>query len=171
MRFANLHAHTSMGSMLDALVSVDKLFDRAKELGLAAVGVTDHGTLAAHFDALKASKRTGVKFVPGCEAYFVHDYDLLEKEGRRQKHERRKHIVLLAQNQTGYRNLLSATYKAYEHPEMSVGRLYPRLSWDILEEHAEGLVCMSACGQGIIAERIMLGDLDGAKTQDRKSVV
>jgi DNA polymerase-3 subunit alpha len=98
MKFANLHAHTSMGSMLDALVSVDQMFDKAAELGMVAAGVTDHGTLAGHFDAIKASKRTGVKLVPGCEAYFVHSYDPINSEEKRKKNEKRKHIVLLAQN-------------------------------------------------------------------------
>lgn len=163
MKFANLHAHTSMGSMLDALVSVDQMFDRAKELGMVAAGVTDHGTLAAHFDAVKASKRTGVKLVPGCEAYFVHSYDPLDTGEKRKKNEGRKHIILLAQNEAGYRNLLAANYKAFQHSEISVGRVYPRLSWDVLAEHAEGLVCTSACGQGIVAEKIMLGDIDGAR--------
>jgi DNA polymerase-3 subunit alpha len=150
--------------MLDALVSVDQMFDKAKELGMAAAGVTDHGTLAAHFDAFKASKRTGVKLVPGCEAYFVHSFDPLPNtEGKRKKNESRKHLILLAQNETGYRNLLSATYKAFGHSEISMGRVYPRLGWDILREHAEGLICTSACGQGIVAEKLMLGDEAGAK--------
>ena len=164
MKFANLHAHTSMGSMLDALISVDQMFDKAAELGMAAAGVTDHGTLAAHFDAVKASKRTGVKLIPGCEAYFVHSYDPVDTGEKRKKNERRKHLVLLAQNEKGYKNLLAANYKAFGHGDISVGRVYPRLSWDILLEHSEGIVCTSACGQGIVAEKLMLGDMDGARS-------
>lgn len=163
MKFANLHAHTSMGSMLDAMVSVDKMFDRAKELELVAAGVTDHGTLAGHFDAIKASKRTGVKLVPGCEAYFVHSYDPVDTGEKRKKNESRKHLILIAQNERGYKNLLAANYKAFQNSDISVGRVYPRLSWDILSQHAEGLICTSACGQGIIAEKLMLGDRDGAR--------
>jgi DNA-directed DNA polymerase III PolC len=163
MKFANLHAHTSMGSMLDALVSVDQMFDKAKELGMVAAGVTDHGTLAAHFDAHKASKRTGVKLVPGCEAYFVHSYDPVPGDGKRKRNERRKHLLLLAQNEAGYRNLLCATHEAFKRSEISAGRVYPRMGWDILEAHAEGLVCTSACGQGMLAEKIMFGDKEGAR--------
>jgi len=162
--FANLHAHTSMGSMLDALVSVDKMFDRAKELGLTAMGVTDHGTLAAHFDAIKASRRTGVKLIPGMEAYFVNSYDPVDTGEKRKKNESRKHLVLLAQDERGYKNLLAASYKAFGNSDISVGRVYPRLGWDILSEHSEGLICTSACGQGIVAEKLMLGDHVGAET-------
>jgi len=149
--------------MLDSLATVDGLFSRAKELGQTALGITDHGTLAAHFDAYKISKTKGLKFVPGCEAYFVHDYDPIPGENKRKKNEPRKHIILIAQNDLGYKNLLSATYKAFQHSEITVGRVYPRLSWDILREHAEGLVCTTACGQGIVAEKLMLGDEQGAK--------
>ena len=162
MNFVNLHVHTSIGSMLDGLASVDDLFDRAKEMGQSAIALTDHGTLAAHYDAFKASKRTGVKFIPGCEAYFVHSYDIMEG-GRRKRYERRKHLVLLAQNAGGYRNLLKANFESFRHPEMVVGRVFPRMGWDILEEYSDGLICMSACGQGVIADRIMLGDMKGAK--------
>lgn len=167
MDFVNLHVHTSIGSMLDGLASVDALFDRAAELGQKALAITDHGMLAAHYDAWKASKRTGVKFIPGCEAYFVHSYDAQES-GRRKRFERRKHLVLLAANAVGYRNLLKANFKSFQNPELVVGRVFPRMSWDILEKHAEGLVCLSACGQGVVADRIMLGDMEGACEQAQR---
>lgn len=162
MEFVNLHVHTSKGSMLDGLASAKDLFDKAKEMGHSAMAVTDHGTLAAHYDAFKASQRTGVKLIPGCEAYFVHSYDP-DESGRRKKFERRKHLVLLAQNEIGYRNLLKANYESFQNPEMVVGRVFPRLSWDVLERRSEGLICTSACGQGVIADQIMLGDMDGAR--------
>jgi DNA polymerase-3 subunit alpha len=163
MTFVSLHTHTSIGSMLDSLLKVNDAFDKAKELGQTALGITDHGTLAAHHDAWKASQRTGVKFVPGCEVYFVNTYDPLLGEGKRKRNERRKHLVLLAQNEIGYHNLLVATYESFKRNEISAGRAYPRMSWDILEAHSEGLVCTSACGQGLVAEKLMLGDIDGAK--------
>jgi len=161
--FANLHAHTSLGSMLDSLLSVDKMFDRAVELNMSAVGVTDHGTMAAHFDAFKASKRTGMKLVLGQEAYFVESYDPVDTGKKRKTFEKKKHLLLLAQNQQGYKNLLAMGYEAYEHREMVVGRVYPRISWDLLSRYSEGLICTSACGQGLIATRLMFGDMDGAR--------
>jgi DNA polymerase-3 subunit alpha len=148
--------------MLDGLASVNDLFDRALELNQSAIGITDHGTLAAHFDAFKASKRTGVKLIPGCEAYFVHDYDHVVYVGRRKRNERRKHIVLLAKNHAGYKNLLKANYDSFKRQEVVVGRVYPRISWDILESYSDDLICMTACGQGIISEMLMLGDKKGA---------
>lgn len=166
MEFVNLHVHTSLGSMLDALVSADELFDRAAELGQCAVAITDHGTLASHYDGFKAYKRTGIKFLPGCEGYFVHSFEPFEVvvNGRkRMKNEPRKHIIMIAQNARGYKNLLKSNYEAFKRNEISMGHVYPRLGWDILEENAEGVICTSACGGGILAERLMLGDYDGAR--------
>ena len=64
--FVNIHTHSNLGSMLDSLISVNDLFNRAKEFGQKAIAITDHGTLAAHYDAFQAYKKTGVKFIPGC---------------------------------------------------------------------------------------------------------
>lgn len=153
--FVNLHAHTALGSMIDSLVDVDKLFDKAKELGQKAVAITDHGTLAAHYDAFKAYKRTGIKFIPGCEIYFVHSYDYFEGSKGKKKTERRKHLVLLAKNKTGYKNLLKINYKGFENQVLAMGRIFPRVSWDILEGNTEGLVATSACLNGPIASLLI----------------
>lgn len=166
MNYVNLHVHTSLGSMQDSLISVDDLFNRALELKQNAVAITDHGTMAAVYDAWKAYKRTGVKFIPGCEGYFVHSYDV--KDGvvsgrKRRKNEKRKHITLLAKNATGYKNLLKAFYEGFQRKELQLGYVYPRLSWDILEQYSEGVICLSGCGSGILAEKLMLGDIEGAE--------
>jgi DNA polymerase III alpha subunit len=147
--------------MLDALQSVDDLFDLVNLKGQKALAITDHGTLAALFDAYKAYKRTGVKFIPGCEAYFVHSYDIIEpKKGEkgRKKTEKRKHMVLLAQNETGYKNLLKINYLGFQHFVVSMGRVFPRISWEILEEYNEGIIATSACANGILAEPIFQDD-------------
>jgi DNA polymerase-3 subunit alpha len=151
--FVNLHCHTSIGSTLDAIISVDDLFDEAKKLGQKAVGVTDHGTMAAHLDAFKAYKRTGVKFIPGFEAYFVHSYDEFE-EGKRIKTEKRKHIVLLAQNEIGYKNLLKINFYGFENKVVSMGRIFPRISWDAIKKYSKGIICTSACANGPMAALI-----------------
>jgi len=163
VEFVNLHAHTNLGSMLDALCGVDELFDRVKELGQKALAITDHGTLAAHFDAHKAYKRTGVQFVPGCEMYFVHSYDFIQAEGKRKRTEKRKHLILLAQNEVGYKNLLKANYIGFQHFVLMMGRVFPRISWEVLEKHNEGLICTSACSSGPLSVLIMDDKLDEAQ--------
>lgn len=96
--FVSLHNQTDY-SILDSLISTKSLFKRAKELGQPAVAITDHGSLAAAWDALKASKETGVKLIMGCELYFVNNIKTPD--------ERLRHIVLLAKNAIGYKNLLT----------------------------------------------------------------
>jgi len=163
--FAHLHTHNNFGSMLDALQSVDDLFDLVKLKGQKALAVTDHGTLAAHFDAYKAYKRTGIKFIPGCEQYFVHSYDIIEPEAGkkgRKRTEKRKHIVLLSQNEKGYKNLLKINYIGFQHFVVSMGRVFPRISWEVLEEYNEGIIATSACGNGILAKFIFEDKYDEA---------
>lgn len=163
--FVNLHAHTNLGSMLDALSYVDDLFNKADELGQKALAITDHGTLGGHYDAFQAYKRTGVKFIPGCEMYFVHSYDYLpaeEGKSTRKRTEKRKHIVLLAQNETGYKNLLKINFEGFKHHVIVMGRVFPRISWEELEKYSEGIIATSACGSGILAEYIFRRELDKA---------
>jgi DNA polymerase III alpha subunit len=157
--FVSIHNHTSLGSLLDAIISVDELFDKVKEFGQKAVAITDHGTLGAHYDAFQAYKRTGIKFIPGCEMYFVHSFDAMQKkEGRgRKRYERSKHLVLLAKNEIGYKNLLKLNYIGFEHKILIIGKVYPRVNWDLLEKYSEGLIATSACATGILS-RFLLND-------------
>lgn len=168
--FVNLHAHTSMGSMLDSLLSVEDLFKKVKEFGQKAVAVTDHGTLAAHYDAFKAYKKTGIKFIPGCEMYFVHSYEMFENASGKgkKKSERRKHLVLLAKNHEGYKNLLQINYLGFSNYVISMGRVFPRISWDILEKYSDGLICTSACLNGPISVLITDGKYDEAEKLAQK---
>ena len=85
MKFVNLHVHTSIGSMLDSMVRVNELFDSCIKLGQPAVGITDHGTCCSFYDIYKEYARTGLKGIPGMEAYFIHDLE--------NKKEKNKHIV------------------------------------------------------------------------------
>jgi len=144
--FVHLHAHTSIGSMQDAMTSVDAMFARAKELKQPALAITDHGTMAAVFDARRASKKHGVKYIPGCEVYFVNDLD--------DPKEKRRHLVLLAKNEIGYRNLLQINYKGYVNyvyvPVLD--KVFPRVDWNILKEHKEGIICLTACGTGPLSK-------------------
>lgn len=164
--FVNLHAHTNLGSMLDALIGVDELFDKAAELDQKAIAITDHGTLAAHLDAFWAYKRTGIKFIPGCEMYYVNSYDFLpiDPNAKRKipKTEKRKHLVLLAQNHTGYKNLLKLNYISFQNHVVSIGKVYPRINWRDLSQHTEGLICTSACANGPLSYLIINEQYDKA---------
>ena len=160
--YINLHCHTQF-SMLDALTDVDELFDKAKELGQNSIAITDHGNMTAHFDAFKAYKRTGVKFIPGCELYFVNSLDvILEDDGKKKKHERSRHLVVLAMNHNGYKNILKMNYKGFEHQVTHFGRMYSRIDWKILEAHSSDIICTSACLNGPIAALITQGRYDEA---------
>lgn len=158
--FVHLHAHTSIGSMQDAMTNVEDMFKRAAELGQPALAITDHGTMAAVFDAHKASKKYGVKYIPGMEAYFVDDVN--------DPKQKRRHIVLLAKNETGYRNLLSLNYKGYVNFQFVavLNKVFPKIDWNMLEEHHEGIICLTACGSGLISRQMFVHDEDGEWLED-----
>lgn len=143
--YVSLHNHTNY-SILDSLIKPAQLFQKAKELGQTAIAVTDHGTLAAMWDSLKASKETGVKLIPGCEFYFVDDVA--------QKDITLRHIILLSKSEIGYRNLLLASAEGYDNFIISFKRSIPRIDWNILEKYKEGLICTTACANGILGQLI-----------------
>jgi DNA polymerase-3 subunit alpha len=153
--FVHLHAHTSIGSMQDAMTSVNDMFKRAKEMGQPAIALTDHGTMAAVFDARKASKKHGVKYIPGCETYFVNDIN--------NKKEKRRHLILLAKNEIGYRNLLKLNYEGFMNFQYVpfLRKVFPRIDWKLLEQYHEGIICLTACGSGPLARTILEYDESG----------
>jgi DNA polymerase III subunit alpha len=144
--FISLHNQTDF-SILDSLISTKALFQRAKELGQSAIAITDHGTLASAWDAFKASKETGVKLIIGCECYFVNDVANTSEKFR--------HIVLLAKNAVGYRNLLTLNKKAFDQGLFLGKRVYPIVDWKLLAQYTEGLICLTACGNGIVSQLLM----------------
>ncbi len=147
--FVNLHSHSAQGSLADSMVTVDQLFNRVKELGQEAIALTDHGTMASVFDARKASKKTGVKYIPGCEIYFVNDVS--DKKGKRY------HLVLLAKNETGYRNLLKLNYLGFKsaHYVPVINKIFSVVDWNMLEEYHNGIICLTACSSGPIARALL----------------
>lgn len=149
-QFVSLHNQTSF-SILDSLISVKGLFQKAKELGYPAVGITDHGSIGAAWDAWKASKETGVKLIIGCELYFQNEINTEEKF---------RHIVLLAKNAIGYRNLLTLNKKGFDTNSFVGKRVYSVIDWKLLEQHSEGLICLTACGNGIISQLLMKHKMD-----------
>ncbi len=152
--FVSLHNQTYF-SILDSIVSPKDLFAKAKELGQKAVAITDHGTLAATWDAWKISKDSGVKLIIGCECYFQDDHLNPENKFR--------HIILLATNAIGYKNLLTLNKKGFDQNTSTGKRVYSVLDWKLLEQYSEGLICLTACGNGIISQLLMAGKFDDAE--------
>ena len=153
-KFVNLHGHTG-NSHLDAIIKVDELFDRAKELGQPAVAITDHGVMGGLWEAYKAYKRTGVKFIPGNEIYYTEDLE--------DKKSKRGHLILLASNYVGYKNLLHLTADSYKKPAMVMGREFPRVNDEILRKYSEGIFATSACMSSLLADGIFHGDIAKAE--------
>jgi DNA polymerase III subunit alpha len=156
-QFVHLHLHTDY-SMLDGACDVDKLCERAKELGMPAVAMTDHGNIfgAVHF--VNAAKQAGIKPIIGCELYICkkddHNIERTPPDG-----DTYNHLLVLAENEEGYRNLVKITSEASLH-----GFYYkPRVSKRFLAEHSKGLIGLSGCLKGEVAERLMEEKYESAR--------
>ena len=148
MSFVHLHVHTQY-SILDGQSSIENLFNRAEELGMPGLAITDHGNMYGVKEFFKyAKKHPSVKPVIGCEAYVsVGDHRVKEKGYY--------HLILLAKNYEGYKNLVKIVSTA--HIE---GMYYrPRISHEVLEKYHEGLICSSACMAGEVPRAILAGDM------------
>lgn len=153
--FVHLHVHTQY-SLLDGAARIDELVARAKALGQDALAVTDHGVMYGVIDFYKACRKAGVKPILGMEAY-VAPRSMRDREGAQDREY--AHLILLAKDETGYRNLMLLSSEAFIH-----GFYYkPRIDYDLLEAHAEGLVCLSACLAGDIPQALLHGRYDDAK--------
>ncbi|MDD4875685.1 MAG: DNA polymerase III subunit alpha [Dehalococcoidales bacterium] len=154
MMFNHLHIHTEY-SLLDGMCQIPKLISRAKELGMESLAITDHGVMYGAIQFYLAAKESGIKPIIGCEVYVTPNSRFNRGAGDKTNF----HLVLLAKNQMGYRNLMQLTTKA--HLE---GFYYkPRVDKEILEEYHEGLVALSACIGGEIPHLILRGHLQEAK--------
>lgn len=147
MSFIHLHVHSHY-SLLDGLSKIDELIAEAKRYNMKAVALTDHGTMYGVIEFYQKAKEAGIKPIVGVEAY-------LAQQSRTSKSSRADgkpyHIILLAKNQQGYKNLIKLTSIA--HLE---GFYYkPRIDWEILERYSEGLICLTACIQGEIPQAII----------------
>jgi DNA polymerase-3 subunit alpha len=157
-QFVHLHLHTDY-SLLDGACDVEKLCQRVQELGMPAVAMTDHGNVfgAVHF--VNAAHKHGVKPIVGCELYVCkkedHNIERTPPEG-----DTYNHLLVLAENEEGYRNLIKITSESSLH-----GFYYkPRISKKFLAEHARGLIGLSGCLKGEVAERLMENNYDAART-------
>jgi DNA polymerase-3 subunit alpha len=134
--FTHLHVHSEY-SLLDGMCRIPLLIKRAKELGMTSLAITDHGSMYGAIDFYQAAKDAGIKPIIGCELYIA----VNDRTGRTAADKANYHVVLLAKNQTGYRNLMQLTTKA--HLE---GFYYkPRVDHALLEQYSEGLIALTAC--------------------------
>jgi len=157
--FVHLHCHSEY-SLLDGAARINYLVNRAAELNMPAVAITDHGTMFGVVDFYKAAKEAGVKPILGCEVY-VAPRSRFQKEPRQD--DIQYHLVLLAENDTGYRNLTRLVSAGFTE-----GFYYkPRVDRELLAQHSEGLIALSACLAGEIPTRILEGQLEEARETAR----
>ena len=153
--FAHLHVHTEY-SLLDGFSRVKKLIKRTKELGMKSVAITDHGNMFGVIDFYKEAKKAGIKPVIGCELYTA-SRSLKDKDPNFDK--RYGHLILLAENMTGYQNLIKLVSVSYVD-----GFYYkPRIDLEVLREHSEGIICLSACLAGDVSNALMNRNYEKAK--------
>lgn len=149
--FAHLHLHTQY-SLLDGFCRIDRLFDRVAELGMDSVAITDHGNMFGAIQFYKAAKKAGIRPILGSEIYVADDR--LDRSDRT-----RYHLVLLAENDAGWHNLIKIVSEGYVH-----GFYYkPRVDRAFLEEHSEGLIALSACLAGECARSALERDYEDTK--------
>jgi len=147
MSFTHLHVHSHY-SLLDGLPKIDDLLDKTQELGMNSVGLTDHGVLYGAVEFYKKSKARGIKPIIGCEFYMANERLEQKRAGIDDK---RYHLILLAKNETGYKNIVKLITKS--HLE---GFYYkPRIDDELLAKYADGLICLSACIQGRIPQLLI----------------
>jgi len=152
--FTHLHVHTEY-SLLDGMCRIPRLVTRAKELGMDSLAITDHGVMYGAIEFYQAAREAGIKPIIGCEVYVAPESRL----SRTAVDKNNYHLILLARNQTGYRNLIQLTTRA--HLE---GFYYkPRVDKEILKEHCQGLVALSACLSGEVSRLIVEGRLSESK--------
>jgi len=152
--FNHLHIHTEY-SLLDGMCRIPQLVSRAKELGMDSLAITDHGVMYGAIEFYLAAREAGIKPIIGCEVYVAQD----SRFSRSTRDKDNYHLLLLAKNQTGYRNLIQLTTKA--HLE---GFYYkPRVDKELLQEHHRGLIALSACAGGEVPRLSLEGRLQEAK--------
>jgi len=152
--FTHLHVHTEY-SLLDGMCRIPQLIARAKELGMDSLAITDHGAMYGAIEFYQAAREAGIKPIIGCEVYIAPGSHLDRNTTDRNNY----HLILLAKNHKGYQNLIQLTTKA--HLEGFYYR--PRVDKELLEQHRDGLIALSACLAGEISQLILSGRLDDAK--------
>ncbi len=150
MSFIHLHNHTHY-SLLDGLIKIPDLVKKAKEFGMSALAITDHGNMYGAIEFYMECEKQGLKPIIGVEAYVAHRRRF-DKEARVDAH--RYHLTLLAKNETGYKNLIQLVTKSNLE-----GFYYkPRIDHELIEQHADGLICLSGCMGGQLSRLLKDGN-------------
>lgn len=155
MSFTHLHLHTEY-SLLDGACRIKPLIKRIAELGQDSVAITDHGVMYGAVEFYKEAKEAGIKPIIGCECYVAAD-SMYDKKGVASKV--RHHLILLCENDIGYRNLISMVSDSF----IEGFYVKPRIDKDLLKKHHEGLIALSACLAGEVATKLQDGDYEGAR--------
>lgn len=152
--FVHLHVHTEY-SLLDGAARIEKLVNKASEMGMTALAITDHGVMYGVIDFYKACQKAGIKPIIGCEVYVAPNRRTDRVPGR---DDGNRHLVLLAENEVGYRNLLKIVSQAHID-----GFYYkPRVDKELLREHSQGLIALSACLAGEVSEYLLNNQFEKA---------
>ena len=166
--FVHLHQHTEF-SMLDGAARVGDVVAKAAADGQPAIGITDHGNMYGILDFYSAAKKQGVKPIIGTEAYMAHEHRTErparrgsrvddgggDAEGGRKAY---YHLTLLAEDDVGYKNLIQLSSRAY----LEGYYMKPKVDWEILSEHARGVIATTGCLGGHVLQSLMAGDEKGA---------
>ncbi len=160
MKFTHLHVHSHY-SLLDGLPKIDDLLTYTQDLGMDSVALTDHGVLYGAVEFYKKAKKAGVKPILGCEVYTAFESMLQKRPNIDQK---KYHLILLAKNEIGYKNLVKLVTKA----QLEGFYYKPRLDDALLEKHTEGLIALSACIQGRIPRAAINGKQEEAAELAKK---
>ncbi len=153
-QYVPLHLHTEY-SLLDGAIRIKDLCEFAKENEMPAVAITDHGVMYGDMELYTTAKEAGIKPILGCE-FYVHDGDIEERD---KNNNPCYHLVLLAKDKKGYANIIKLTSTAW-----CKGRyVKPRINWELIQKHHEGLICLSACLGGEVLQALLKNDMEKAK--------
>jgi DNA polymerase-3 subunit alpha len=160
LRYASLHTHTHY-SLFDGVGTPARYAQRAVEIGMPAMAITDHGTLSGHREWARELKAVGVKPILGIEAYYTRDrFDMRDKSERTEPLDLiYNHLVVIAKNDQGLENLNTMNRLAWTEGFYKK----PRIDWDLLSRYGEGLIITSACMSGVINKAIEVGEFASAK--------
>ena len=157
MAFVHLHVHTEY-SLLDGACRVDRLAEAARDMGQTAIAITDHGVMYGAVAFYKACQAAGIKPIIGCEVY-VAPRNMTDKEHGLDGDY--SHLILLCQNETGYKNLCYLVSAAFTEGFY----IKPRIDWALLHRHSEGLICLSGCVAGAIPQLLIADRYEEARAK------
>jgi len=157
MSFVHLHVHSEY-SLLDGFSNITQMVQRAKEMGMPALALTDHGNMFGVMEFYNATTKAGIKPIVGVEAYLA-ARGMSDRDSQLDK--KSSHLLLLAENETGYQNLLQIASAA----QLDGFYYFPRIDHEFLAQHAEGLICTSGCMSAEIPRLIQRESMDAARQQ------